>query len=210
MCFNANGPGPRGQIDLPCALLPGIFYSMKLSCALCFLAFAMSIMADEPKLPRPDQVDKPENIKFIVPDKTKLAGTVVDDTEAKLVGEWKHSVHTPPFVGKSYIHDMKEKKGKKSATFTPNLPRTGLYEVRISHNSNIRRANGVPITVTHSKGEKVVKINEGEPAPIAKLFRSVGIFHFKKGREGSVTIGTEGTDGKYVIVDSVQFLIVMP
>ena len=154
----------------------------------------------DPLLPRPDQVDKPENIKFIVPDKSKLAGTVVDNTEAKLVGEWKHS----------YIHDMKEKKGQKSATFTPDLPRTGLYEVRVSHNSNIRRANGVPVTVHHSKGKTVVKINEGEPAPIAKLFRSIGLFHFKKGREGSVTISTEGTEGKYVIVDSVQFLIVMP
>ncbi|SVE49953.1 uncharacterized protein METZ01_LOCUS502807, partial [marine metagenome] len=155
-----------------------------------FLILATTVLSGETKLPRPDQVDKPENIKFIVPDKSKLAGIVVDDVEAKLVGEWKHSVHTPPFVGKSYIHDMKEKKGEKSATFTPSLPRTGLYEVRISHNSNIRRANGVPITVRHSKGKKVVKINEGEPAPIAKLFRSVGIFHFKKGREGSVTIST--------------------
>ena len=86
----------------------------------------------DPRLPRPDQVDKPENIKFIVPDKSTLAGIVVDNTEAKLVGEWKHSVHTPPFVGVSYIHDMKEKKGQKSATFTPDLPRTGLYEVRVS------------------------------------------------------------------------------
>jgi hypothetical protein len=210
MWFNANGPGPRGQIDLPRGLLLGIFYPMKPSRVLCLLAFAISITADEPKLPRPDQVDKPENIKFIVPDKSKLAGTVIDDTEAKLVGEWKHSVHTPPFVGKSYIHDMKEKKGKKSATFTPNLPITSLYEVRVSHNSNIRRANGVPITINHAKGKSVVKIDEGKPAPIAKLFRSIGIFHFKKGREGSVTISTEGTEGKYVIVDSVQFLIVMP
>ena len=183
---------------------------MKLSCALCLFGFAPVIIADDPRLPRPDQVDKPENIKFIVLDKSKLPGIVVDNTEAKLVGEWKHSVHTPPFVGKSYIHDMKEKKGKKSATFTPNLPITSLYEVRISHNSNIRRANGVPITINHAKGKKVVKINEGEPAPIAKLFRSIGIFHFKKGREGSITISTEGTEGKYVIVDAVQFLIVMP
>ena len=173
------------------------------------LMLAITVLSDEPQLPRPDQVDKPENIKFIVPDKSKLAGTVVDNTEAKLVGEWKHSVHTPPFVGKSYIHDMKEKKGKKSATFTPNLPRTGLYEVRVSHNSNIRRANGVPITVRHAKGKTVVKINEGQPAPIAKLFRSIGIFEFKKGRAGSVTISTTGTEGKYVIVDAVQFLIVM-
>ena len=174
-----------------------------------FLILATTVLSDEPKLPRPDQVDKPENIKFIVPDKSKLTGIVVDDVEAKLVGEWKHSVHTPPFVGKSYIHDMKEKKGEKSATFTPNLPRTGLYEVRISHNSNIRRANGVPITIHHAKGKSVVLINEGDPAPIAKLFRSIGIFEFKKGKAGSVTIGTDGTEGKYVIVDSVQFLVVM-
>ena len=176
---------------------------------LLVLSIASTALSDEPSLPRPDQVDKPENIKFIVPDKSKLAGIVVDNTEAKLVGEWKHSVHTPPFVGVSYIHDMKEKKGKKSATFTPNLPRTGLYEVRVSHNSNIRRANGVPITVRHAKGKTVVKINEGQPAPIAKLFRFIGIFEFKKGRVGSVTISTTGTEGKYVIVDAVQFLIVM-
>ena len=182
---------------------------MKLLQLLLVLSMASIALSDEPRLPRPDQVDKPENIKFIVPDKSKLAGIVVDNPEAKLVGQWKHSVHTPPFVGVSYIHDMKEKKGKKSATFTPNLPRTGRYEVRVSHNSNIRRANGVPITVRHAKGKTVVKINEGQPAPIAKLFRSIGIFEFKKGRAGSVTISTTGTEGKYVIVDAVQFLIVM-
>ena len=78
--------------------------------------------------------------------------------------------------------------------------------MRISHNSNIRRANGVPITIHHAKGKRVVLINEGDPAPIAKLFRSIGIFEFKKGKVGSVTIGTDGTEGKYVIVDAVQFI----
>jgi hypothetical protein len=157
-------------------------------------------------LPRPDQVDKPENIRYIVPDPKTLPGIVVDDTEAVLVGTWKHSVHTPPFVGVSYIHDMKEKKGEKSATFTPDLPRAGLYEVRVSHNTNIRRANGVPITIRHAKGETIVHINEGDPAPIKKLFRSIGKFEFKKGRHGLVMIGTAATEGKYVIVDSVQFI----
>ena len=148
----------------------------------------------------------PENIRYIVPDPRTLPGIVVDNTEAVLVGQWKHSVHTPPFVGVSYIHDMKEKKGEKSATFTPDLPHAGLYEVRVSHNSNIRRANGVPITIRHAKGETLVRINEGEPAPIRKLFRSLGKFQFDKGRCGSVTISTTGTEGKYVIVDSVQFI----
>ncbi len=179
---------------------------MQLPYALGLLIIVMSTAADEPRLPRPDEVDKPENIRFIVLDKAKLPGIVVDNTEAKLVGQWKHSVHTPPFVGVSYIHDMKEKKGGKSATFTPDLPRAGWYEVRVSHNSNIRRANGVPITITHANGETLVKINEGEPAPIKRLFRSLGKFEFKKGRAGSVTIRTTGTEGKYVIVDSVQFI----
>ena len=173
---------------------------------LGLLVFTVTTFADEPRLPRPDQVDKPENIKFIVLDKSKLPGIVVDNTEAKLVGQWKHSVHTPPFVGVSYIHDMKEEKGEKSATFTPELPRSGWYEVRVSHNSNIRRANGVPITIRHANGETFVRINEGDPAPIKKLFRSLGKFEFKKGRAGSVTIRTTGTEGKYVIVDAVQFI----
>ena len=76
----------------------------------------------------------------------------------------------------------------------------------MSHNSNVRRANGVPVAIRHADGETTVKVNEGEHAPIEKLFRPLGIFRFEKGRAGSVTVGTVGTEGKYVIVDSVQFL----
>ena len=89
---------------------------------LALLCCAAAAQADDPRLPRPDQVDKPENIKFIVPDKTKLAGIVVDNTEAKLVGQWKHSVHTPPFVGAGYIHDMKKKRGRKVPPSRPTSP----------------------------------------------------------------------------------------
>ena len=166
----------------------------------------MNAAEKDSTLPKPSQVDKPEMIRFIKPDPKALPGIVVDDVDAKLVGQWKHSVHTPPFVGKSYVHDMKEGKGEKSATFTPDIPVAGLYEVRMSHNSNVRRANGVPVTIRHADGETVVKVNEGEHAPIEKLFRSLGTFRFEKGKAGSITIGTQGTDGKYVIVDSVQLL----
>lgn len=178
------------------------------TCALWTLASLLGAPSPtpDPRLPRPDQVDKPEMIRFIKPDPTSLPGVVLDDANATLVGKWKHSVHTPPFVGKSYLHDMKEKKGEKSATFTPDLPRAGLYEVRMTHNSNVRRANGIPVTIRHADGVTVVKVNEGEHAPIEKLFRPLGVYRFKKGRSGSVTIGTNGTEGKYVIVDAVQFL----
>ena len=43
---------------------------------------------------------------------------------------------------------------------------------------------------------------------MASKIQRKGTFFFKKGRSGSVVIGTAGTDGKYVIVDAVQFLFV--
>ena len=181
-------------------------FGIRAMVALCLVATAKSEERKTSSLPKPGQVDKPGMIRFIKPDPKALPGIVVDDVDAKLIGQWKHSVHTPPFVGASYLHDMNEAKGKKSATFVPDLPKCGHYEVRMSHNSNVRRANGVPVTIRHADGESTVKVNEGEPAPIGKLFRSLGVFRFEKGRDGSVTIGTTGTDGKYVIVDSVQFL----
>ena len=180
--------------------------SLRIVSLLSLFAALSAGWADSPILPKPGEVDNPGMIRFIKPDPGALPGIVVDDSEAKLVGRWKHSVHTPPFVGVSYIHDMKEAKGEKSATFVADLPRTGRYEVRMSHNSNVRRANSVPVTIRHADGESVVKVNEGKPAPIGKLFRSLGTFRFKKGKSGSVIIGTAGTEGKYVIVDAIQFL----
>lgn len=174
--------------------------------AILFIPLEDSPLAKIPALPKPEDVDIPENIRFIVPDQSKLEGVVVDNTDATLVGEWKHSVHTPPFVGASYIHDLKEGKGEKSATFTPFLPEAGSYEVRISHNTNIRRSTNAPITIRHADGVAKLRINEGEEAPIKKLFRSLGQYRFEAGQVGSVTISNEGTEGKYVIVDSVQFI----
>jgi len=48
-------------------------------------------------------------------------------------------------------------KGEKSATFTPDLPKAGLYEARMSHNSNIRRANGVPVTIRHAAAKPLCR-----------------------------------------------------
>ena len=191
---------------MKCRVVNQIIRKMFATLAIALLGSMIALGKDSPPLPKPHQVDKPEMIRFIKPDPKALPGIVVDDVDAKLVGQWKHSVHTPPFVGVSYIHDMKEAKGEKSATFTPDLPKAGRYEVRMSHNSNVRRANDVPVTIRHADGEIVVKVNEGEHAPIAQPFRPLGVFRFQKGKSGSVTIGTHGTEGKYVIVDAIQFL----
>jgi len=151
-------------------------------------------------------VDKPGLVPFIVADPASLPGVVVDDTAATLVGKWQYSTHTPPYVGLGYLTDQKEGKGKKSVTFTPDLPADGFYEVRIAHCYNIRRATSTPVTIHHADGETTVRINQQETPPYDRLFRSLGIFRFKAGRTGWLRVSTDGTEGKYVIADAVQWL----
>jgi hypothetical protein len=160
----------------------------------------------QPNIHAPGVVDRPELVPFIIADPATLPGIVVDETEAKLEGAWQYSTHTPPYVGIGYLHDQRDGKGVKSATLTPNLPVDGWYEVRLAHCYNVRRATNTPVTVRHADGETVVRVNQQEEPQHARLWRTLGIFRFIAGRSGHVRIGNEGTDGKYVIVDAVQFL----
>ena len=152
------------------------------------------------------EVDRPELVPFIVADPAKLPGIVVDETAATLVGKWQYSTHTPPYVGLGYLHDMKDGKGEKSVTFTPDLPRAGRYEVRLAHCYNIRRATNAPVTIRHADGETKLRINQQEEPAHGRLWRTLGTFRFAAGTNGWVRISNEGTEGKYVIADAVQFL----
>lgn len=159
-----------------------------------------------PNIHAPGVVDRPELVPFIVADPASLPGIVVDETAAKLEGAWQYSTHTPPYVGLGYLHDQREGKGAKSATFTPELPRAGWYEVRLAHCYNVRRATNTPVTIRHADGEATLRINQQQEPPHGRLWRSLGTFRFTGGRAGSVRISNQDTEGKYVIVDAVQFL----
>ena len=159
-----------------------------------------------PNTHAPGEVDIPRNVKFIVTTTKTLPGIVLDETDAVLNGKWQYSTHTPPYVGIGYLHDQNSDKGKKSVTWTPNIPKAGKYEVRLSHCYNVRRATNTPVTIVHASGETTIRINQQEVPKHGKLFRSLGVFKFKKGKAGSITISNEGTDGKYVIADAVQLL----
>ncbi len=159
-----------------------------------------------PNTHAPGEVDRPELVPFIVADPAKLPGIVVDETAATLVGEWQYSTHTPPYVGLGYLHDQNAGKGEKSVTFTPDLPRAGRYEVRLAHCYNIRRATNAPVTLRHADGETKLRVNQQEEPPHGRLWRTLGTFRFAGGTNGWVRLSNEGTGGKYVIADAVQFL----
>jgi len=169
---------------------------------------------DAEPMPHPDalsnpdasgEVDKPELVPFIIQPRV-LPGIVVDETDATLDGQWEYSTHTPPYVGLGYLHDKKTGKGESSVTYTPDLPSAGVYEVRLSHCYNARRATNTPVTVHHAAGETTVRINQQEAPEHDRLFRSIGQYEFQAGSESWVRISTAGTAGKYVVADAVQFI----
>lgn len=161
-----------------------------------------------PGLHPPGEVDNIDLVHRIVADHHSLPGIVVDDSDATLIGKWQYSTHTPPYVGRGYLHDLKEDKGAKSATFTPLLPHDGLYEVRMSHCYNVRRATDTLVVVQHADGETKLVIKQQEKPEHLDLFRSLGKYRFQAGKRGCVQIVNEGTVGKVAIADAVQFLAV--
>lgn len=186
-------------------------YPMLTSLFVLGVVLAAETLKPHPKaLPNkhaPGEVDRPEMVKFIVADPGKLPGIVVDETNAELVGEWEYSTHTPPYVGIGYLHDLKAGKGEKSVTFTPELPETGWYEVRLAHCYNVRRSTKTPVTIHHAEGDATVLINQQQEPEHGRLFRTLGTFRFEARRQGWVRVSNAGTESdKVVIADAVQFL----
>lgn len=135
-----------------------------------------------------------------------LEGIVIDDDDAAVVrnGFEVLSAAIGPYVGPGYRHDGNESKGQQSITFTPVIPKTGSYEVRLAYSANANRASRVPVLIRHADGEKLVAINQQQKPPLQNLFITLGTFRFEQGGKGAVTISNRDTDG-YVIVDAVQF-----
>lgn len=134
-----------------------------------------------------------------------LPGIVVDDADARKVGQWKDSQSEKNYVGKGYCHDQSTGKGEKTISFLPRLPRDGRYEVRFAYSHGVNRAANVPVTVFSADGEKTFRLNQKEPPPIDGRFISLGIFRFEVAGQSFVIVTNEGTTD-HVIADAVQFL----
>ncbi len=134
-----------------------------------------------------------------------LPGLVSDDQQGKIVGDWKVSTTVKSYLGAGYLTDNNEGKGQKTVTFTPAIPRTGRYEVRLAYTPQPNRASNVPVTLLHADGEQVVVVNQRERPPLDGHFVSLGTYRFEQEGQGYILVSTEGTDG-FVIVDALQLI----
>lgn len=126
--------------------------------------------------------------------------------EAKLVGRWQKTRGQEPEYKQRYgFHDIDNDKGKKTATFTAKLPRSGKYRVALAYSAAPNRATNVPVTVTHAGGDTEVIVNQKKPKAAPFAFVPLGDFVFKKDADASVKIHTEGTKG-FVMADEVRWI----
>jgi Protein of unknown function (DUF1553)/Protein of unknown function (DUF1549)/Planctomycete cytochrome C len=134
-----------------------------------------------------------------------VPGVVVDDAQAKKVGEWQHSTHSGTYIGDGYLHDQNSGKGEKTLTFQPDLPGAGRYEVQLAYSHGTSRSEAVPVTVFSADGEKTVHVDMRKAPPLDGRFVSLGEYRVEKNGQGYVIISTEGTKG-HVTADAITFL----
>ena len=134
-----------------------------------------------------------------------LPGLVLDDTQAKRIGEWTASKFSGSFIGEGYLHDGDKDKGEKTLTFTPEFSKAGTYEVRLAYVPGKNRASNVPVKILHLDGDYAGKIDQQQTPSLDGRFVSLGRFPFDETNQWFVMISNEGTDG-HVVVDAVQFL----
>lgn len=138
-------------------------------------------------------------------DPASLKGTVVDDSQATLSGEWSSSTSMGKWVGGSYQHDGGSRDGQSVARFEARLPQSGVYQVRLAYSANPNRATNVAVVVHHAGGQQTVAVNQKETPAIDGLFVSLGEFEFRSDTPAAVEISNRAADG-HVIADAVQWL----
>ncbi|MCI0705260.1 MAG: DUF1553 domain-containing protein, partial [Planctomycetia bacterium] len=134
-----------------------------------------------------------------------VPGIVVDDEQAKKVGDWMVSSFNKTYIGAGYIHDKDAGKGEKTLTFQPENVPPGKYEVRLAYSPGTNRATNVPVHVFSADGEKTVEVDMKKAPPIDGRFISLGEYRFEKDGLAYVIVSNEDTKG-HVCPDAVVFL----
>ncbi len=119
-------------------------------------------------------------------------------------GNWSASDYAG-YKGGSYLFTRGSVE-YSAATWTPDIPEKGYYEVSAVFLASPNRTREANFTVTHAHGSELVTISQygnAEQGQIREI--SLGTYPFTQGTEGSVTLSNNGGTGIY-IADSIRFV----
>ncbi|MFO0941689.1 MAG: FAD-dependent oxidoreductase [Pirellulales bacterium] len=119
-----------------------------------------------------------------------LAGIVMDDSDAKLTGNWSGTGSLVGFVGEGYQYssDIAAK-----AQYDFKVPQAGSYEVRIGWQPHQNRARSARVLVYSANDEREIQIDQTQAPRGEKGMQSIGTFDFQPNKPASV---------EFLVIDS--------
>lgn len=117
-------------------------------------------------------------------------------------GSW--SLSSNPGYNNGTYRFTRDTSPPSTATWTPSLPQSGVYEVYAVFRKGSDRTTSAPFTITHAEGSTVVSINMNGEFTVQEEY--LGRFSFTAGTSGSVRLDNNGGSGVY-IADAVRFTI---
>jgi hypothetical protein len=153
----------------------------------------------QPLPPPPDLKAEEEKV---IP-KNKLLGLVMDDSEAKLTGNWTEGEGLAGYVGSGYRYRSAKDGG--TARYEFKVEAAGNYEVRLVYSPHENRTTKAAVSIESADGSRTVAVNQRVNPPVDKHFVSLGKFQFAPGKPAVVTIGGSELDGT-LHADAVQLL----
>ena len=129
----------------------------------------------------------------------ELGILTLDDTQAKLTGEWASSSTVTPFVHAGYQYAA----GSAKAVFQAKAPKPGRFRVLVGYTPHANRMPAVQVALRHAGGRHERVLDQRTTPDIGGQFVSLGEFDLED--EFSVTLKAEGNDG-VLVADAVQIV----
>jgi hypothetical protein len=129
---------------------------------------------------------------------TAPVSVIVDDTDAVYVGTWSVGGTSESYNTDNHYHEAGT--GANMATYTPDLPQAGDYDVYAWWTVHSNRATNAPYTINHNGGSDTVLINQELGGG---GWTYLDTYAFNAGTGGSVLLTDEADE--YVIADAVKF-----
>jgi hypothetical protein len=123
---------------------------------------------------------------------------VVDNENAVFVGSWTQVPSTECY-GMTHQYTVAGT-GSLTATFTPDLPQAGTYDIYAWWTAGPARATNAPYTINHSGGSDVVLMDQEQGGG---GWTYLGTYYFDAGTEGSVELSDDADD--YVFADAIKW-----
>ncbi len=137
-------------------------------------------------------------------------GVIMEYDEAVYFGDWTQGdvkFGKPHGDGFRWISGGKGKANKATATFTPDLPRKGNYDIYVWFTPGGNRSEGSPFEITSKSGKQVVRINQKTGGNDWVLLAAGQ--EFDAGKSGSVRLMNDVPEPSAVVVsDAVAFVYV--